>query len=58
MKKNTLINILIVLLNITACVSFTVMAFMYSNSFGFFIIGTLSFLYTIILIIYKDEKND
>ena len=56
MKKNIFINILIVFLNITALVTFTVMAFMRSNSFGFFVIGTLSFLFTIILIIYKDEK--
>ena len=53
MKKNTLLNAIILLLLIIMGVSIVIAGFMTGKANGFAMIGIMSFVYTMILIIVK-----
>ena len=57
MKKNTLLNAIIVLLLIIMGVSIVIAGFMLGEVRGFLVIGFMSFIYILIILLMK-MKND
>ena len=57
MKKDTLLNAIIISLSIIAGVSIIIAAFMEGTINGFIAIGCVSAFYTLVLCAYKDFSN-
>ena len=57
MKKNTLLNVIIISLSIIAGVSIIIAAFMKGTINGFIAISFVSAIYTLVLCAYKDFSN-
>ena len=57
MKKNTLLNAMIISLLIISGVSIITAAFMKGGNNGFIAIGCVSAFYTLVLCAYKDFSN-